>query len=144
MEIFEKLGIDATLFIQMGLFLIVYAILHFFVFAPLFQAHKQREDLTLSDEEGKQDKLKMIEKLKNDYEGRLHRLHHQIQNIFSKIKDETNGEVAEKIAKARENAKDMIAVTRKQRAIEKIKIQKQMEEQIPALLNQAMQKILGK
>ncbi len=144
MEIFTKLGIDHTLFLQMAIFLALYVILHPLLFKPLFDAYRQREHLTLGDEEDKAQKLATIAKLKNDYETKLRNLHTQIHDIFTKIKSETSQEYHRKILNAQKEAQRTIDQTRKRKNQEQIIAQKELEKHTPELVEMATNKILGR
>ena len=144
MEIFTKLGIDFTLFIQMALFLIVYAILYPLILKPLFNAYKQREELVLGDPEDKAKKLAEIEKLKNKYESKLRTLHLRIQDIFTKVKGETTKQCDQKIFNAKRDATNMTDQTRQKIALEQRSANQQLEKEIPQLTRIAVDKILGK
>ena len=144
MEIFTKLGIDSTLFIQIAIFLVVYLILYFLVFKPLFELHKYREALVLGNQEDKEQKLSEIKKLKDEYESQLRKVHGQIQGIFTEIKSEASKECDEKLLKARRQVKDTIAKTRKQRHLEQQSVKEKLEKDIPQLANMAINKILDR
>ena len=144
MEIFTKLGIDATLFIQIAIFLVVYLVMYFLVFKPLFELHKHREALVLGNQEDKEQKLGEIKTLKDEYESKLRKVHGQIQDIFTKIKGEAAKECENKLLEAREQAKDLIAKTRKQRQLEKQNVKEELEEGIPQLASMAIGKILDR
>ena len=144
MEIFTKLGIDSTLFIQMGIFLVVYLILHFLVFKPLFEVHKHREALVLGNQEDKEQKLAEIKKIKDEYESQLRKLHAQIHDIFTKIKGEAAKECDEKSLETRKQVKDTIIETRKQRQLEQQNVKEKLKKGIPQLANMAINKILDR
>lgn len=144
MDIFVKLGIDFTLFVQMALFLLAYAILYPLIFKPLFKAYKQRESLTLGNVDDKQQKLKLIEDLKNDYESKLKKLHMQIQGLFVDAKKEADDQALQKIQEAKKQADNLIAETRQKRALEHQAVKEQIQQKMPQLLEIAVKQILGK
>ena len=144
MEVFTKLGIDSTLFIQIALFLIVYLILYFLVFKPLFELYKHRDALVLGNQEDKEQKLTEIKKLKDEYESKLRKVHAQIQDIFTKVKSEAVKECDDKLLEVRKQAKDTITETRKQRQLEKQKAEENLEKDIPQLASMAINKILDR
>ena len=143
MEIFTNLGIDFTLFIQMALFLIVYLIVYPLVLKPLFEVYKQREALTLGDQEDKEKKLADIEILKNNYESKLRKLHLHIQDIFTKVKSETVKQCDQKILDAKQDVINMVDQTRQKIKSEQKSANQQLEKEIPQLARIAVGKILS-
>ena len=144
MEIFTKLGIDSTLFIQMAIFLVVYLIMHFLVFKPLFELYKHRETLVLGNQEDKEQKLAEIKKIKDEYESKLRKLHSQIQGIFTEVKSEATEDCSEKLLEAKRQVKNTITETRKQRQLEQQDTKEKLEKGIPQLASMAIDKILNR
>ena len=144
MEIFTKLGIDSTLFIQIAIFLVVYLVMYFLVLRPLFELYKHREALVLGNQEDKEQKLTEIQKLKDEYESKLRKVHGQIQNIFSKIKGEAAKECEEKLLEAKRKVKDSIDEARRQRQLEQQNVKEKLEKGIPQLAGMAIHKILDR
>ena len=144
MEIFTKLGIDSTLFIQMAIFLVVYLIMRILVFKPLFELYKHRETLVLGNQEDKEQKLAEIKKIKDEYESKLRKLHAQIQGIFTEVKSEATEDCSEKLLEAKRQVKDTITETRKQRQLEQQDTKEKLEKGIPQLASMAIDKILDR
>ncbi len=144
MEIFTKLGIDSTLFIQIAIFLVVYSIMHFLVFKPLFELYKHRETLVLGNQEDKEQKLAEIKKIKDEYESKLRKLHGQIQGIFIEVKSEATEDCSEKLLEAKRQVKNTITETRKQRQLEQQDTKEKLEKGIPQLASMAIDKILNR
>ena len=142
MEILAKLGVDVTLLVQMGLFLVLYAIMHKLVYGPYFRAFEKREAMTVGSE-GDADALnKETEDLNERYKQKARAVNTRIKDIFDKARSEVTAEQTRKIVEARKDAETTINKTRQKIEDEKADARKSLDSSVSELSGLVVGKML--
>lgn len=99
-----SLGINPTLWTQLAIFLVTFAILNWIVFKPYYKAYEEREKRTVGSKEGT-DKI-MIEtnRLQSQYETEARKVNDQIKQAFDLARQNALTEQNKILAEARDQA----------------------------------------
>ena len=144
MEIFEKLGVDLSLFVQMGIFLGLYLIMNKFVFGPFFRAFEARESLTVGSEGDAEGLDKETEELNERYTQKARAVNARIRDIFDGARAEATAEQTRKIVDARKEAETVIKKTRTQIDSEKQSARSSLDSSVSELSDLVVGKMLGR
>ena len=144
MEILTQLGVDKTIWIQLGFFFLSYFFLSQFLFKPYARNLEFRKKNTTVAVEEANKIMTATEFLSMDYEGKMKTQNEQFLIAYNKIKNEGHEEEQKLLAAARLRAEGMIAEAGKK--IEKeIKVaREQLQKQVPELSKLTAKKLLGR
>lgn len=81
-SIISSLGIDYTLFIQLGIYLATFVVLYLLVFKPYFKASEERRELTSGSLESAEKSEEMIKKTEEKYQTRARQINDEIALVF--------------------------------------------------------------
>ncbi len=81
-SIISSLGIDYTLFIQLGMYLVTFVILYILVFKPYFEASEERRMQTSGSLEFAEKAEEMIKKTEEKYQTRARQINDEISLVF--------------------------------------------------------------
>ncbi len=84
-----SLGLNTTLFIQFGIFMVSFGILHYLLFKPYNNAAQERYDRTVGNEESAHQFDEEIELIERKYKERALQTNNEVQEVFAK--SETSG-----------------------------------------------------
>lgn len=112
MDLIVSLGINKTLFIQLGLFLIVFFFLRFYVFSAYYKAFEEREKRTVGSEDYAQELQQQIAEFEMQYQNKARQTHQQIGAVFQQKRSEAQAEYDKTVADARKKAQDSIEENR--------------------------------
>lgn len=144
MAVLEALGINSTIWIQLGLFLFTYVFLHFLVFKPYIAAFEARENKT-TGQMGLADELnKKTKDLYEEYETKSRHINKQIQTIFDSFRDEAQEEHLEIVSKAKTESEQIIAESRKQIQQQIGKAKEDYKAQVPQISQTVVEKLIGR
>lgn len=81
-SIISSLGIDSTLFIQLGIYLATFVVLYVLVFKPYFEASEERRKQTSGSLEFAEKAEEMIKKTEERYQTRARQINDEISLVF--------------------------------------------------------------
>ncbi|OFZ16664.1 MAG: hypothetical protein A2Z20_01050 [Bdellovibrionales bacterium RBG_16_40_8] len=113
MNIISALGINATLWFQLGIFIMVYAFLRLLVFGPYFRAYSTRQGQTQGSRKRAEKVIAQTKELQTIYQRKARELNSEIKAIYEKARFEATKEQEKLNAESRENAKKNLEGSRK-------------------------------
>jgi F-type H+-transporting ATPase subunit b len=111
-SIIVSLGIDPTLWIQLGVFLVTYSFLKIFVFNPYFAAFESRQGQTQGNQEKAEEILAQTRELEMLYQRKARGHNAEIKELFDNARTDASKEQDRLQAEAREQARKTIEAAR--------------------------------
>lgn len=105
MDILSALGVNLTIFVQFGIFLILLSFLYKGVFQPYYQCYLKRQAVTKLEDADFADLMDQTETLKKNYKERAQKLYQSCQDIYLKKEKQAFEEKERQIKQALEEAK---------------------------------------
>ena len=144
MEMIHQLGIGPAAIIQFLIFVSVFGFLTHFVFTPYYSAFEWREEKTKGSEDlAHEFKQKSLD-LHSEYQEKARETHAQMSAIYDKARTETMVECEAIIAKAREEANDLVESNRRRIADSIAKAASELKGQTSVVALAISNKLLGK
>lgn len=113
MEIIQKLGINATVFFQLGIFILAFLFLKQLVFNNYIKAFEEREKRTRGGEELADELSKQTEDLHSSFEVKAQEINKKINSIFAEQQLAADREFDQIVTKAKVDSSQMIEINRK-------------------------------
>ena len=144
MELFTALGINSTLFIQIGGFLVTFIFLKLVLFDPYFRAYLERSKQTFG-QVGEAEKYNAESKeLEAKYAREARKINEEYKMIYDKIRSEAMKTYEAKLAAAREEAKANIENSRKQISKAADSAKEEVKKELPQISALISSRLLGK
>ena len=115
-DLVNSLELDLSLFIQLGIFLISYLVLHYLLFKPYNKVAQKRFDATTGSLESATQFSEEIEILKREYGKAVKETNEKVKEIYDKVDFTAKKEAQDIIMKAQ--SKYLAEKTTKSKAIE--------------------------
>ncbi len=112
LSLIKSLGIDSTVWIQLGIFVTTFIILNFVVFRAYFAAHYERHKRTEGGKEDTSHLLQSNQVLQNEYEKKARAVNDRMRLVFEKAKNEALTEQNSILNQAREGAQNTLKISR--------------------------------
>ena len=144
MEILRQLGLDQTVWIQLGFFIVSYVFLSQFLFKPYQRNLQFRSKNTGGALDEAAQMSASNERLAMDYQGRMKKQNETAEQIYSQLKMEGAAEEDKLVAAAKESATKLLELARVQITNEVTAAKKQLEEQIPEMSEMIASRLLGR
>jgi len=144
MEIFAALGLNWTLFVQMGVFLFVFIVLKMVLFEPYFAAYVQRKERTEGQAEAAERYVHEAKELEAQYATKAQEINSQYKAIFDKNRSESTKEYDRVIQEARARAKTWTEQARTKIEKEMREAKQQLSPDVPVISQMITAKMLGK
>jgi F-type H+-transporting ATPase subunit b len=132
-NILVALGINSTLWIQLGIFVFVFLYLNSFVFKPYFAAYLERQNRTMGNQEKAEQIYAQTRELEALYQRKMRGLTADIKAIYDKARSEATIEQEKLYAEAREKAKMTLESARNKIESEYNKAREELMRQAPEL-----------
>ena len=136
--------IDATLFIQLGIFLLMLVLLRKLLFQPVIRVVEARHDATDGATEAANALREEADRLNDKFEKKLEEVRSTVKVDRERIVDEAHRQEREIIRKARAEAHDLLTKMREETANEASKTRAQLENEVVSLADMVAQKILNR
>ncbi|MCO5112764.1 MAG: ATP synthase F0 subunit B [Bdellovibrionaceae bacterium] len=131
--IVSALGINSTLFVQLGIYLFAYVLLYYIAFKPYFLASEERKKMTSGSSDIMKRSHELIQQSEEKFQKRARQINEEVSFMFNEQRSMASKEV-EKIQKdALEKAKDISAQTQQQISLQL--------EQAAGVLNQTSSEV---
>lgn len=144
MEILKQLGVNETVWIQLGFFILSYFFLSTFVFKPYRRNLEFRKKNTSGSMEEATRLSAATEVLVMDYQGRMKSQNEKAQTIYNQLRNEALAEEEKLVAAARDRANKIIEDTRLKITREIEAGRRTLESQIPELSSLTASQVLGR
>lgn len=144
MEILTKLGIDSTLFAQIGVFLIAYIALSRLLFKPYLKAYHKRIEVTFGNQEQAEKLNEAVRDLHVEYETKARETNMRVQTFFDDAHKEAQLIQAQMLDKARKEAEELVEASRKETQAKIEKTRNELQDHVNELSQEISKKILSK
>ncbi len=144
MEIFRSLGVDHTLLIHLGCFLISYVALTQLILKPYLAAYLEREKRTVGSEESAVRLIEEAAELQNQYALQARELNAKSKGFYDQARAEAGKKSEAIVTAARAQAAQLLQQNRKQISEEVQKAQQTLAKEIPAVGSAVASKLAGK
>lgn len=115
--IVAALGINSTLFVQLGIYLLSYVILYYIAFKPYFLASEERRKLTSGSSDIMKRSSELIQQSEEKYQTRARQINEEVSFMFneqrsvaSKEVEKINKETQEKVKSIASQAQQQISL----------------------------------
>lgn len=142
--IFESLGVNSTLWIQMGIFFVSYIALTQLIFKPYLAAYNERANRTLGNEEFADRMVAEADDLNSEFETKARKMNFQFKAIYDQTRTEAMREHDRLVSQAKEDANALLEKTRLHISDKLIEEEKRLDNEIPKIRQQVVAKVLGK
>lgn len=109
MEILYKLGVNSTIWIHLGIFILTFMATTFLLFRPYMGALKQREERTIGNEAAAVRIIQETEHLHSKYEEKAKLINSKIQSLFAGSRADGLKAAEEMLLTARHKADDIVS-----------------------------------
>jgi F-type H+-transporting ATPase subunit b len=140
----HSLGINPTLWTQLVIFLVTFAILNWIVFKPYFKAYEEREKRTVGSKEGTEKLLVETSQLQSQYESEARRMNDQIKQVFDIARQKAQAEQTKILTEARDQSVETLKAARQSLEKEVASVRQNLKSQAPELGNTIADKLIGK
>jgi len=144
MDMLTQLGVNETLAIQLGMFLVVFVALKYLLFGPYFAAFNERQARTLGKTELAERYLAESRAMEETYALRAREANDRYREVFDKSRAETNKQYEQLVSDARNQSKVRIEEMRAQIRKEIQGVQTQLTQEVPAVSQLINHKLIGK
>ena len=141
-EILIQLGLDQTLFIQLGIYILVFALLSQIFFKPFLRLIETRHKKTVQDRESAERILSQAEQKLNDYTQRLSLARIEAKAAYEAVIDQAKKEEAEILSQARNEAKTITQDAIKDMDQQAARLRKELETEVDAMARAVTEKLL--
>ncbi len=144
MDLFVQLGVNSTLLIQLGLFLLVFAILKYFLFAPYYAAFVERRERTLGRTELAERYISEARDLEVQYGARAQQANDRFREIYDAARVKATQEYDQLVSEARAKGRNAIENSRQvlQRQIAEVKAQ--LSKEVAGVSQLINRQLIGK
>lgn len=144
MEILKILGVNSTIWIQLGCFLVAYISLSQLIFKPYMAAHKERDSRTTGGEEEAGQILQQAAELQTQYETQARAINNQTKQIYDESRNKALEEYDRAIRAARAEASSSLEKSRSAISQGVSKLKGELAKEVPGVACAIGSKLLGK
>ncbi len=144
MEVIQAIGLNSTLFYQLGIFAVVYFLLNTILFKPYYEAQKIRTGLTTGSDEEAVKILKTVESLEENFGSEAKEHNQKIKTIFSESEVTSKKEATQIIAVANTKTKEFLTSQREEIKNQVAKAKQHLTEEVPGISAAIAGQLLGK
>ena len=143
-SILKQLGVDNTLWIQLGYFVVCYFFMSQFLFKPYMKNLEFRKKNTKVNNEEATKLNSTIENLAMDYQGQVKRQNEKGAAIYDKLKGEGLAEEERLLSAAKKEANDVLDQIKKKIQADMIEARESLKAQSPILSKMIASRVLGR
>jgi F-type H+-transporting ATPase subunit b len=144
MDLLTSLGVNSSLFIQFGLFLVVYVVLKHVLFEPYYAAYKERSERTVGKAELAERFVNETKALEEQFSARAQEANEKYMAVYEKTRSEAMKEYDIKVNDARARAKKVVDESRRHIESEVATARVQLNKDTGAVSQLINQKLIGK
>lgn len=142
-KILVSLGVDYTVFYQMGIFLVTFLVIEQFLFKPYLAAYMERRKRTVGSEDVAADIEQEIESLESVYSNEAKQENMATKEIFETHKQNAVKETQAIILTAQEEASQKINASKSQLAESYAQAKEELQNYIPELSSEMEKRLLN-
>lgn len=142
--IINSLGVNSTLWIQMLLFAVCFAVLYFLIFRPYMSVFDEREKRTVGSEESAEKALEEAKNLQKIYEEEAHAMSSKMKVFFDKAHMEGKEEATELFSRSQKEADRITQEGRKKLKEEVLSARSQIKVEVANLSQCVVDKLSGR
>lgn len=142
MDILRQLEIDHTVFIQLGLFIVVFWALSRVYFGPFLKLFEARHQKTVRDRESAEKIMAQAEEKLKDYTSQLQEARMQAKAAYQQALEEAKKQEAEILTQARGEAKKITQEASQQMEQQALQLRKSLEGEIEGMARSVSEKLL--
>lgn len=144
MELFTALGINSTLFIQIGVFLVTFIFLKYLLFDPYFAAFQQRSKKTVGQVDEAEKYIAQTKAMEVRYTEQAKSINEEYKSIYDKTRTEAVKLAEEKTLAARNLAKEEVESAREKIAQAAAAAKNEIKKELPQMSDLISSRLLGK
>jgi F-type H+-transporting ATPase subunit b len=144
MEIFETLGINQTLFMQFGIFMVVYLVLSNVVFKPYLAAFTKRKEQTVGKTDLAERFIKETEELEVEYSSKAREMNRETKEIFDNSRSQAMKQYDQVVSQARGRANEILASARTEIEAQVSAARTKLDAEIPSVTQAINSQVVGK
>ncbi len=138
----NQLGLDHTLFIQLGIYVAVFALLSQIFFKPFLRLIETRHKKTIQDRESAERILAQAEEKLTVYTRRLEETKSEAKASYDRLIESAKKEEAEILSQARNEAKNITQEAVKNMEQQAAQIRKDLETEVDTMARSVTEKLL--
>ncbi len=144
LSLLTALGVNQTIWVQLGCFLVSYVALTELIFKPYMKAYHEREKRTVGGEEFATRIIEEAKELSGNYERKAREINSEIKSMYDQKRSDALRDYEKMLAEARESSTELIAAARTKIAIEVEAARKKLVTEIPAVSGAIASRLAGK
>jgi F-type H+-transporting ATPase subunit b len=144
LSLLTALGVNQTIWIQLGCFLVSYLALTELVFKPYMKAYHEREKRTVGGEESAIRIVEEAQELTGHYEKRAREMNSEIKHVYDKKRSEALKDYEAMLAEARKTSSSLVEASRAKIKTEVEAARKKIAAEIPAVSGAIASRLAGK
>ena len=144
LSLLSALGVNETIWIQLGCFLVSYVALTQLIFKPYLKAYHERENRTVGGEETAIRIIEEAQELTGTYEKKAREMNSEIKHVYDRKRAEAMKDYEAMLAEARENSSTLIEAAREKVKTEVEAARKKLSAEIPAVSSAIATRLAGK
>jgi F-type H+-transporting ATPase subunit b len=144
MSLLLSLGVNATLAIQLGIFLTVFVVLKYVLFGPYFKAFNQRTESTVGQADLAERFIAETKALEDEFQIKAQAANERFRSIYDEARGQAMKEYDNMVSGARTKAKSLVDEARTKVSREMEGAKTQLTKDIPEVAKIINQKLLGK
>ena len=142
--IFTSLGVNSTIWIQLGIFLVVYAAFTSIVVKPYYSAFQERQNKTVGNEQVAETLGDQTRELEAAFQRKARELNLDIKEIYDNAKTEASREQTKIQTEAREKAKAQLEAARAKLKDEYNRAREELIKEAPQVGQLIKERLLAK
>lgn len=143
-SLLSSLGINNSVWLQMIVFFVAYAILSNLVFKPFMLAYEHREKKTQGQSQQNQASLQKAQELSEQFEQKARALNKQVQAIYEKVREEASEAQGKILAQAKSESENIIGTSKQKIATEMKQAKEEAQKELPAIVLAVTEKLVGR
>ena len=144
MELLDKFGLNSTLFLQLGTFLVTYFFLKTFLFHPYLKAFVRRSEMTDTSQVTASNLVTENRELSHQFEQKARALNDRIARIFDGARQEGQKQYEATLQVARTNAESHVSRSRADLQGQIQSVKSALLKEVPAMTGMIVDKLLAR
>lgn len=144
MELLDKFGLNASLFVQLAVFLVTYFFLKTFLFQPYLKAFIRRSEMTDMSQTTASHVVTENRDLTHQFEQKARALNDRIARIWDGARQEGQKQYDQTIQGARGNAEAQMMKSRAELQAQVQTVRSTLSQEIPSMTGMIVDKLLGR
>lgn len=143
-SLLNSLGVNQSLYYQLGIFIFVFLVLKYLLFEPYFKAYLERGERTLGKTEQAEKFVNQARLLEEEYAAKAQTVNEQFRAVFDQSRGEAMKQYDQLVSDARTQAKQVIETSRETIKKDVDSARKQLALEVKGVSQLINQKLIGK